>query len=448
MTMGAPWTTFPLLTAAATRYILRSQMWRRMWGLGLVAVVAAITGVLACRQLVGITDNPPEDLVTSFCGLPYGTNVCASCVQASCCTESAACAADATCSAYESCLGKCSGDPKCRSQCTIDNPVGTASDVSALSACLASNCESACGLACGGVANLLSPPGAAVACEQCLQQKSACAQGRACGTSVECDGLWRCWLACTTVDCLGACTASNDAGASLVRDLYQEYSGVCSAACNYGNDWTCAGTFNQWPSAQSPTVNLTWWVYDYQSQTGVNGADVEICTSCPCPSANAPVLAHGSTDSNGYFTLPVPQVVSPVGVPSALCVQATAAGYMTTFQQFVPLSKPAVSIQDLLTPPAAAATPLLTVSAQTANETAFGATYDPARGVIGVTVWDCLGSPANDVNVTLMLDGGDEGVVVLGASMPGPTGCPRRSPEPSGALAASSSLTCRQEPSR
>jgi hypothetical protein len=33
-----------------------------MWGLGLVAVVAAITGVLACRQLVGITDSPPEDL--------------------------------------------------------------------------------------------------------------------------------------------------------------------------------------------------------------------------------------------------------------------------------------------------------------------------------------------------------------------------------------------------
>jgi hypothetical protein len=41
----------------------------------------AIASAVACRQLVGITDNPPEDLVTSICGLPYGTNVGASCVR-------------------------------------------------------------------------------------------------------------------------------------------------------------------------------------------------------------------------------------------------------------------------------------------------------------------------------------------------------------------------------
>ncbi len=86
-------------------------MGRRIWGLGLVAVVTAIAGVVACRQLVGITDNPPEDLVTSICGLPYGTNTCASCVNTSCCTESTACAADPVCAAYESCLGKCNGIP-------------------------------------------------------------------------------------------------------------------------------------------------------------------------------------------------------------------------------------------------------------------------------------------------------------------------------------------------
>jgi hypothetical protein len=50
---------------------------------GLVAAVTATTSIIACRQLVGITDNPPTDLVTSICGLPYGTNVCASCVNAS-----------------------------------------------------------------------------------------------------------------------------------------------------------------------------------------------------------------------------------------------------------------------------------------------------------------------------------------------------------------------------
>jgi len=103
----------PLLPAVATRYILGSQM-RRVGWLGLVALVIAMA-IVACRQLVGITDNPPEDLVTSICGLPYGTNACASCVNANCCTQSATCAADPVCSAYEGCLGNCNGDAKCRS---------------------------------------------------------------------------------------------------------------------------------------------------------------------------------------------------------------------------------------------------------------------------------------------------------------------------------------------
>jgi hypothetical protein len=71
-----------------------------MWGLGLVAAVVAIS-VIACRQLVGITDSPPTDLTSTLCGLPYGTNVCASCASASCCSESTACAADPSCAAFE-----------------------------------------------------------------------------------------------------------------------------------------------------------------------------------------------------------------------------------------------------------------------------------------------------------------------------------------------------------
>src|ERR1700722_944789 len=128
-------------------------LWRL--GLGLVASLSAVAGVPACRQVVGITDNPPTDLTSTLCGLPYGTSACASCVNTSCCTESTACAADPACAAYETCLGKCNGDPGCRSQCIGDNPVGTSSDVSALSACLASKCETACGLTCGAVAGYI-----------------------------------------------------------------------------------------------------------------------------------------------------------------------------------------------------------------------------------------------------------------------------------------------------
>src|SRR5580700_868830 len=89
----------------------------------LLAAAAILVGLFAaCRQLVGITDSPPEDLVTSICGLPYGTNACASCVSTSCCTESTACAASAACAANQTCVGKCNGDPQCRSQCMISDP--------------------------------------------------------------------------------------------------------------------------------------------------------------------------------------------------------------------------------------------------------------------------------------------------------------------------------------
>jgi hypothetical protein len=40
-------------------------MSQRVWGLGLFAALIALVSLFACRQLVGITDNPPEDLVTS-----------------------------------------------------------------------------------------------------------------------------------------------------------------------------------------------------------------------------------------------------------------------------------------------------------------------------------------------------------------------------------------------
>jgi hypothetical protein len=110
-------------------------MWRRVGRLGLVTLLVAMA-VVACRQLVGITDNPPTDLTSTLCGLPYGASLCASCVQANCCAESTTCAADPACAAFETCLGKCNGGPGCRSQCIGDNPVGTSRDVSALSACL------------------------------------------------------------------------------------------------------------------------------------------------------------------------------------------------------------------------------------------------------------------------------------------------------------------------
>ena len=123
-------------------------------------------------------DNPPADLSTNACGLPYGTTTCASCASTSCCAESNACVGDPDfCAPYESCLGACNGDPACRSKCTIDHPVPAvnAAPVSALSACLVSHCEDECGLACGGFAGYLSMPDAATGAHHALRRTGAAA---------------------------------------------------------------------------------------------------------------------------------------------------------------------------------------------------------------------------------------------------------------------------------
>jgi hypothetical protein len=62
------------------------------------------------------------------------------------------------------------------------------------------------------------------------------------------------------------------------------------------------------------------------------------------------------------------------------------------------------------------------MSAQMANESGLGVTYDPSRGLIGAGVWDCLSAPGDGASVTL--DGGDEGVVALGSVDAGPGALP------------------------
>jgi hypothetical protein len=375
-------------------------MWRRSAGFGLFAVVAAITSVIACRQLVGITDNPPEDLVTSICGLPYGTNTCASCVSASCCAESTACASDPACAAYEGCLGKCNGDPKCRSQCTT-YPVSTASDVSSLSACLASNCEMACGLACGGIANLVTEPPSATSCQSCIEETpSICADARAWGTSVAGDAYWRCVLACPTEDCRLTCAADHATGAALYEAFQPDYAGTCSGPCAYGNYWACVGHVN-WPVAKSKTWKDTVKVSDTSTQVGVPGLDLSICAGCPCGVAN-PVLKQAQTDDGGVATYVVPQVLNENGIGQGIgldgCAQVTSPtmSYIPLFAYWGwPISEPVTD----------RTATIFGIGVTTPDEFATNlplihVTQDPMRGWVAAVVYDCLGSPAPGVQVT------------------------------------------------
>jgi len=380
-------------------------MWRGVGGIGLAGLAIA-TAVLACRQLVGITDNPPTDLTSTLCGLPYGTNACASCVSASCCAESSACAQDPVCTAYEGCLGQCNGDPKCRSECT-SYPVTTASDVSALSACLASKCESACGLTCGGIANLVTEPPSAASCQSCIEATpSICADARAWGTSVEGDAYWRCALACPTPDCRLTCATDHDAGAALFSPFLGDFAGLCAGPCAYGGYWACVGHVN-WPAAKSTTYTLSTPVVDYSTGKAVPGLDVSMCTGgggnlgCPCDPSSPTLVGHGQTDDAGILTLQVQQVIGANRIAATVCMEVTSPT-LSTMPDFeytgYPVSEQSVVISAANAPSLA---PEVITPAEFAIATApYQAMPDTARGFVGAFVFDCLGFPAPEVTVT------------------------------------------------
>jgi hypothetical protein len=383
-------------------------------GVAAIAAFAAIGSALSCRQIVGITDNPPEDLTSTLCGLNFGTNLCATCAQANCCAESTTCAADRTCSPYESCLGACNGDATCRSKCTIANhvPEANAAPVSALSACLASKCGSACGLTCGGFAGYLSEPDAAAGCQSCLET-NACNDALTCGSSAECDAFWRCWYACVTPDCQSTCVSQHDAGVGLFEALYKDFSGTCNTPCGYGSYWACAGHV-VWPNAKSSTYTWTEWAYDWYAKAGVAGAQVTVCTNCPCPNATNYVVTQGQTDDAGYISLTFQQGLSPTGQGSAYCYQTSAPGYLTNFAYGVfPGTEYGWSVHGLL-PPETWGIVLIKSQSQQTEDTAIGATYDPTRSIL-VTggVFDCLGSPVPAGSVDVSISTPDPSVLAL-----------------------------------
>jgi hypothetical protein len=366
-----------------------------MLAMGVVAMVAAACdAVFSIHELDGTVD--------------FGTAACSTCAYANCRSESAACVSDkVVCAPYENCLARCAGEPGCRSQCTISNRFPASPAISALSACLTTNCESACGLTCGAFGGYLAEPNAAPACQSCLQNQ-ACSDSRTCASSADCDGYWRCYMACTTPDCKLAC-ADNDAGVSIFRPLQQDYSGICATPCAFGNYWACVGQVS-WPVATSPAVDFTVPVIDFITDKPVPGESVSICKSCPCGTTVTPDLADtATTDDAGLVTLHVQQLLNSSGVGLNGCVQVTSPdgqtvpyfgywGYPLTEAQVSPLNGPGSRTANLVAQSVQTFTP---AELAAATSSYAGVTQLPGRGEIGAAVFDCLDNPSPGVRVTI-----------------------------------------------
>ncbi|MGO9834695.1 MAG: hypothetical protein ACLP1X_10795 [Polyangiaceae bacterium] len=270
-------------------------------------------------------------------------------------------------------------------------PASSSALVPALSACLAKNCETQCGLSCGGFAGYFSMPDAAAACATCLE-KNACSDERSCGTSAECDAFWRCYLACTTPDCHAVCALTHDAGAEQFQPLYSAFASTCSGPCGYGAYWACAGHV-AWPNAMSTEVTYTGWIYDYQTKQGVSGAQVSICTNCPCNSPGNELVAQGQTDSTGHSTISFTQGIFNSGLGSSYCWQVSAPGYLTTFAyDGFPTVETRLALNPL-NPGTVYGTPIETPANQMANESTL-APYDSTRSIwVAGNVLDCLTNP-------------------------------------------------------
>ena len=158
---------------------------------------------------------------------------------------------------------------------------------------------------------------------------------------------------------------------------------------------------------------------DYATQLGVGDASVSVCNGCPCSADNA-LLGSGTTAADGHFSIPFHQFLSPTRQGAPICVQVTAAGYDATYDYFNdPADQPSLSIEDQLAPPVAFGIPLTTAAAQQGYYDAFGIPFDGGRSTAGAGVWDCIGSPAAGVDVSV--NDADAGVFVVGSTSDSPS---------------------------
>jgi hypothetical protein len=370
-----------------------------------VAVGCALALAAAgCRQIVGFDEPHVRDAGpsagTEACGLPYGTASCASCVRASCCSESAACELDPTCAPYEACAGACAGDPNCRAHCEIDHPPGTSAKGSALAACLADHCESACGLTCGALAYGVQPDDAEP-CQICITT-NACALSRACASSVDCDENMRCRVACGfRYDCIEACGSAHPAGVDASLPISSP-GFACSSACGRGKDWNCVGHLAFSPLPPTTPITFALQVVDFQSAgVPLQGVNVSVCPAYnPNPDCPYPLAPSGTTDATGTVMFQLVPGSSPVNGYARLTATPMTKIAPTDYYWGFPLTETNVALTS--NGHSTFFGVLVLAGMEIDNLTkSLGVTEDPARGHVYVSPRDCLGYQAPHVQITL-----------------------------------------------
>jgi hypothetical protein len=376
-----------------------------------VGIAAAMAATFACRQLVGIGDDPPQGQVSPSTdsgaegGFTYGQGDCATCVTTSCGPQATACAGTPSCAALEACMSGCGTDATCRAQCGVDHGLGNDVATPAFEACLASSCETQCGLTCGGLAAVF-PPATATGCEACIlkqecQSTSACAADPGCQTSI------RCQFSSSTPDVVQACPPLQpDAGpVSIVNERSAPIASSCSTACSWGADWSCVGKVN-WPAARLGALEVTASVKDGLTNTPVADASVKFCTTLD-PTCVLPIQA-GTTDGAGNVTLVLPPVMGPTFYYGD--VSSPAIAPLLVFGGS-PFSEPRFAWPFITATPAE-----LALGSQ-----GLGVTGDPKLGAVFVGAVDCRLASAPGVTFAIDPPGTSAGPFYYASAVPSMT---------------------------
>jgi hypothetical protein len=397
---------------------MTSRVWRAgTLSVGLVGLAAA------CRQLVGIGDQPPIDLADAavpkldaaieagpLCGLAYSPRPCEACLESHCCAQATACSGSMACSGLETCLGGCGGDPTCRARCVDEHRIGPDPLETSLAACLAASCAGFCGLACGGFAQAFDVD-AAAGCQTCvLDNSSICATGKICAGDPECQALIWCGITGVFPDRIQACNAMHDAGREAFGAATAALSSACYQACALGGQWFCVGS----PALNGfggPTkMHLT--IIDGIANGAIGDASVSACapTSSQCIA-----FSTATSAADGGVTLTVAPSAQGPGANGYLSITGAAVTQELFYWGF-PLSESSYTqTVGTLTQMVTAELPAL-----------LGEPVDlTTHAVLAVTSTDCGNTVAPGMQFKVTASGADAGVDLpvhyFAQGMPSPT---------------------------
>jgi hypothetical protein len=321
-------------------------------GIHLGVGVAILSHLLGCRQLVGITDDPPvgdsglaeAELDATAEGVAYTPEVCQACIQSSCSAQAEACSKSSPCSALEDCLGTCSGRPACRAQCLQSHHVGSDRATPLFESCVARACATPCELTCGGAAEIATPD-AAMACQSCFVGQG-CSSVEACMADPVCAELAFCALEAVTPAELNGCMPPDAHDGGVDASALTAASWLCANTCDYYSNWSCVGNVT-WPAPATGDLTILLTLQDGATlNSSGGGITTKVCHSsdlaCEQPAAIGVTAADGTVKlvqhadaapivSEGYIELTggdiVPEIVFwsfPLGQSPARLFALTA----------------------------------------------------------------------------------------------------------------------------